>query len=91
RTDARLGHGVVTTHSGSYWIINTLDKITQTLMKSYHIASKPGTTNASKGKNALFFLYDPQKNYAHHLEHHFICRGSCIPAEERPVCLFPTT
>ncbi|WP_276918826.1 hypothetical protein, partial [Aneurinibacillus aneurinilyticus] len=24
RTDARLGHGVVTTHSGSYWIINTL-------------------------------------------------------------------
>ncbi|MED0670161.1 hypothetical protein P4S95_07990, partial [Aneurinibacillus aneurinilyticus] len=25
RTDARLGHGVVTTHSGSYWIINTLD------------------------------------------------------------------
>ncbi|MEZ2735873.1 hypothetical protein [Aneurinibacillus aneurinilyticus] len=25
RTDARLGHGVVTLHSGSYWIINTLD------------------------------------------------------------------
>ncbi|WP_209421086.1 hypothetical protein, partial [Aneurinibacillus aneurinilyticus] len=25
RTDARLGHGVVTTYSGSYWIINTLD------------------------------------------------------------------
>ncbi|MEZ2737464.1 hypothetical protein [Aneurinibacillus aneurinilyticus] len=28
RTDARLGHGVVTIHSGSYWIINTLDNIT---------------------------------------------------------------
>ncbi|WP_235496086.1 hypothetical protein [Aneurinibacillus migulanus] len=25
RTDARLGHGVVAIHSGSYWIINTLD------------------------------------------------------------------
>ncbi|MED0733018.1 hypothetical protein P4S84_14175, partial [Aneurinibacillus aneurinilyticus] len=25
RTDARLGHGVVTIHYGSYWIINTLD------------------------------------------------------------------
>ncbi|MED0722260.1 hypothetical protein P4S91_04845, partial [Aneurinibacillus aneurinilyticus] len=25
RTDVRLGHGVVTIHSGSYWIINTLD------------------------------------------------------------------
>ncbi|MCI1696932.1 AI-2E family transporter [Aneurinibacillus aneurinilyticus] len=25
RTDARLGHGVVTTHSGSYWIISILD------------------------------------------------------------------
>ncbi len=25
RTDARLGHGVVMIHSGSYWIINTLD------------------------------------------------------------------
>ncbi|MED0673471.1 hypothetical protein P4S95_25180 [Aneurinibacillus aneurinilyticus] len=25
RTDVRLGHGVVTTHSGSYWIINTLE------------------------------------------------------------------
>ncbi|WP_276917997.1 hypothetical protein, partial [Aneurinibacillus aneurinilyticus] len=24
RTDARLGHGVVTIHSGLYWIINTL-------------------------------------------------------------------
>ncbi|ERI04882.1 hypothetical protein HMPREF0083_05909 [Aneurinibacillus aneurinilyticus ATCC 12856] len=24
RTDARLGHGVVAIHSGSYWIINTL-------------------------------------------------------------------
>jgi ATP-binding cassette subfamily B protein AbcA/BmrA len=30
RTDARLGHGVVTTHSGSYWIINTLDDEHQT-------------------------------------------------------------
>jgi hypothetical protein len=27
RTDARLGHGVVAIHSGSYWIINTLDII----------------------------------------------------------------
>ncbi|MEZ2737358.1 hypothetical protein [Aneurinibacillus aneurinilyticus] len=27
RTDARLGHGVVTLHSGSYWIINTLDNL----------------------------------------------------------------
>ncbi|MEZ2736428.1 hypothetical protein [Aneurinibacillus aneurinilyticus] len=27
RTDARLGHGVVTIHSGSYWIINTLGLI----------------------------------------------------------------
>ncbi|WP_235499299.1 hypothetical protein, partial [Aneurinibacillus migulanus] len=25
RTDARLGHGVVATHSVWYWIINTLD------------------------------------------------------------------
>ncbi|MED0672672.1 hypothetical protein P4S95_21115, partial [Aneurinibacillus aneurinilyticus] len=25
RTDARLRHGVVTIHSGSYWIINTLE------------------------------------------------------------------
>ncbi|MEZ2658660.1 hypothetical protein ACBP89_11310 [Aneurinibacillus aneurinilyticus] len=25
RTDARLGHGVVTIQSGSYWIINTLE------------------------------------------------------------------
>ncbi|WP_235496425.1 hypothetical protein [Aneurinibacillus migulanus] len=25
RTDARLGYGVVAIHSGSYWIINTLD------------------------------------------------------------------
>jgi hypothetical protein len=27
RTDARLGHGVVTIHSGSYWIITTLEYI----------------------------------------------------------------
>ncbi|ERI06931.1 hypothetical protein HMPREF0083_05053 [Aneurinibacillus aneurinilyticus ATCC 12856] len=27
RTDARLGHGVMAIHSGSYWIINTLDII----------------------------------------------------------------
>ncbi|MED0669647.1 hypothetical protein P4S95_05340 [Aneurinibacillus aneurinilyticus] len=26
RTDARLGHGVVTPPPGSYWIINTLGK-----------------------------------------------------------------
>ncbi|ERI09967.1 hypothetical protein HMPREF0083_01896 [Aneurinibacillus aneurinilyticus ATCC 12856] len=26
RTDARLGNGVMTLPSGSYWIINTLDK-----------------------------------------------------------------
>jgi hypothetical protein len=27
RTDARLGHGVVAIYSGSYWIINTLEKL----------------------------------------------------------------
>ncbi|ERI08913.1 hypothetical protein HMPREF0083_02988, partial [Aneurinibacillus aneurinilyticus ATCC 12856] len=31
RTDDRWGHGVVTTHSGSYWIINTLGNMYKNL------------------------------------------------------------
>ncbi|ERI08389.1 hypothetical protein HMPREF0083_03534 [Aneurinibacillus aneurinilyticus ATCC 12856] len=34
RTDARLGHGVMTLHSGLYWIINTLEEKTLHYQKS---------------------------------------------------------
>ncbi|KIV55526.1 hypothetical protein AM501_04965 [Aneurinibacillus migulanus] len=53
RTAARLGHGVVTIQSGSYWIINTLDE----KKKNFVLNTAYSPNNGCFEKSSLFGLF----------------------------------
>jgi hypothetical protein len=58
RTDARLGHGVVTIHSGSFWIINTLDNMLFILL-SFQLFNKKSFQLPPRNERVTIFIIYP--------------------------------